>query len=84
MCTHDSVLVLLFIGIRFWDSDHVITDNLVLEMLAPSTWNGRREVRYTWFGAVDLIGATGVTLEGNHVAGSERAGFWVDGEVSCG
>ena len=55
----------------------MIRNNLIMEMLSPATWNGREEVRYTWFSLLDLIGATGVTLEGNHLAGSERAGYWV-------
>ena len=67
---------------RFWDADHVITNNLMIEMLYAGTWNGREEVRYTWYAVFDMVGSTGVTLTGNHVAGGERAGFWTDGEVN--
>ena len=68
---------------RVRDSHHIIENNLIIEMLYSGTWQGRTERRYTWYAAFEVTDINNVTLTGNHIAGSERAGFWVDGEI-CG
>ena len=52
-------------------------------LVFPGTYNGRRETDNTdWPASIDTIAAEGVILQGNVVAGSERAAYRVAGE-SC-
>ena len=54
--------------------------NLVSLMVNPGTYNGRDEERLIWDSGFDSRRATRPILTGNAVAGSERAGYRVDGE----
>ena len=50
-------------------------------MVFPGTFNGKVEKRLFWEGGIETYMATRPVLTGNTVAGSERAGFRVDGEA---
>ncbi|CAD5116834.1 DgyrCDS5681 [Dimorphilus gyrociliatus] len=58
-----------------------LIDNLVVQSLFPGTFNDRRESsNILWHAAIDITKSSGTKLIGNHVAGSERAGFHTPGQ----
>ena len=63
---------------------HRLERNLVTLVQFPGTFNGRKELRHEWNAGFELIHSTDVVLRGNVVAGSERAGYHVDGEPCDG
>ncbi|XP_068231985.1 fibrocystin-L-like [Palaemon carinicauda] len=68
-------------SIRDDSEGNIYINNLLSVMLFPGTYNGRKETENTdWFGSFALNRATGVTLEGNVVSGSEQAAYQTYGE----
>ena len=68
-------------GIRVHGNDHVISNNLVVYVIAPHTYKGLTPVfDVHWPGGIEVDMAVRVTLRGNVVAGSEKIGFLIGGE----
>ena len=45
------------------------------------TWDGRNELgNFEWHGSFELVGSENFILNGNTVAGSERAAYRINGE----
>ena len=64
--------------------DNAFRDNLVTLMVFSGTFNQRDEGRTFWDAGIDVRRATRPVLTGNAVAGSERAGYRVNGEPCDG
>ena len=60
--------------------DNAFRRNLVTNMVHPGTFNGRDELTMIWEAGFDIRRATRPIITGNAVAGSERAGYRVNGE----
>ncbi|XP_057211103.1 fibrocystin-L-like [Triplophysa rosa] len=68
-------------GIRIWGDNSAVRRNLVTLTLWPGSYNGAAESTNTeWNAAIEVNEATNVILQGNIVAGYERAGFRINGE----
>lgn len=59
-------------------------NNLVVLMLCPGEYNGRNEKRLECEAAIEVQKGLNVYLSGNAVAGSECAGFRIDGQSCSG
>ncbi len=55
-------------------------NNLITLVVFPGGYNGRTETRLEWSAGVETIDAIRPVLIGNVVAGSERAGYRIQGE----
>lgn len=55
-------------------------DNLASNLLWPGSYNGRYEdFNFVWDAAIDVWNVEGLTLEGNYVAGSQKAAYHISG-----
>ena len=69
------------LGIRILGANITLSFNLVLHTLFRGTFNNRYEdALLTFDGAIEVQGSILPVLIGNTVAGSERAGYRIDGE----
>ncbi len=69
-----------FLAVYIQGVDNLARNNLVTMVVFPGTYNGKQEKRIEWAAGFETIDAVRPVLSGNVVAGSERAGFRVDGE----
>ncbi|CAH1789358.1 unnamed protein product [Owenia fusiformis] len=70
-------------AIRLTGTQHVLRKNLVTLMTWPGSYQDRSEpFNFYWDAGIEIFDAASVTMEGNHVAGSERSGYHIDG-VPC-
>ena len=63
-------------------SENRVEGNLVTLVVFPGTYNGRLEARFEWQAAFEILSSPDTVLRDNAAAGSERAGYRVDG-VKC-
>ncbi|XP_054766411.2 fibrocystin-L-like [Lytechinus pictus] len=69
-------------GIKTYGTNTMITNNLVSLMVFPGTYQDRFETEnIDWMGGIDVVEATNPILINNTVAGSERVGFNIKGEL---
>ncbi|XP_019623376.1 PREDICTED: fibrocystin-L-like [Branchiostoma belcheri] len=72
-------------AMRVWGVDNKLRRNLVSLIIWPGSYQDRVEPENVdWTAAIEVFEATSIVLQGNVVAGSERVGFHIDGEVCSG
>ncbi|XP_061110160.1 fibrocystin-L-like isoform X2 [Conger conger] len=72
-------------GIRVWGKNNKVRRNLVTMSLWPGSYQGRVETfNFEWNAAIEVNEGSNAVLQGNIVAGFERAGFRIDGEPCSG
>ena len=74
------ILCVLFVAMIVMGTENRLIRNLIIKVVHPGVYNGRNELRPEWDGGIQTLGAIGVVLQGNNVAGSHRALYRVDGE----
>jgi len=73
--------VIVLKGIVLQGENYIVNNNLVSLSVAPATYQGRlEEYNFAYHGGIDGLEAVNISLSGNVVAGSERAGYRIHGE----
>ncbi|CAH1226877.1 PKHD1L1 [Branchiostoma lanceolatum] len=72
-------------GINVWGTNNKIRNNLVALNIWTGDYNGRTEEENVDIDAsIEVHNGRGIVLQGNRVAGSEKAGYHIDGEPCAG
>ncbi|KAI8520672.1 Fibrocystin-L [Branchiostoma belcheri] len=72
-------------GINVWGTNNKIRNNLVALNIWTGDYNGRTEENnWKWDAGIEVQNGRGIVLQGNIVAGSEKAGYHIDGEPCTG
>ncbi|XP_078617867.1 fibrocystin-L-like isoform X2 [Branchiostoma floridae x Branchiostoma japonicum] len=72
-------------AINVWGSSNKIRKNLVALNIWTGSYNGRTEENNVdWDAAIEVHNGRGIVLQGNRVAGAEKAGYTIDGEPCTG